>query len=89
MGHSGELETSLMLYLAPDLVMQKDIPQAVLGIAPPGPKDRMKHYVNMKEHSQEGVIGSPSAATSEIGEKLYKGVLTALEQAIRALHSRS
>lgn len=85
MGHSGELETALMLYLAPHLVLQKDIPQGTLGIAPPRPTDRMKHYVNMKEHSDAGVIGSPSAATAETGEKLYKGVLGALEQAIRAL----
>ena len=32
MGHSGELETSLMLYLAPELVNRQDIPQGVLGI---------------------------------------------------------
>ena len=89
MGHSGELETSLMLHLAPRLVNQKDIPQGVLGIDEPGPMSAIKRYVNMKEHSAEGVIGMPSAATPEIGEKLYQGALDALEKAVRALQSQS
>jgi creatinine amidohydrolase/Fe(II)-dependent formamide hydrolase-like protein len=41
----------------------------------------------MKEHSAEGVIGMPSAASPEIGEKLYHGALNALEEAVRALQS--
>ena len=45
--------------------------------------------MNMKEHSAEGVIGMPSAATPEIGEKLYQGALDALEKAVRALQSQS
>ncbi len=85
MGHSGELETSLMLHLAPHLVRQKDIPAGALGIEPPGPTDGIKRYVNMKDHSKPGVIGMPSAATAEIGKKLYDGALDALEKAVRAL----
>ena len=88
MGHSGELETSLMLYLAPGLVSQKDIPQGILGIDEPGPTSGIKRYVNMKEHSAEGVIGMPSAASPEIGAKLYHGALDALEKAIRAIQAR-
>lgn len=87
MGHSGELETALMLYLAPHLVNQKDIPQGVLGIEEPGPTSGIKRYVNMKDHSQPGVIGMPSAATPEIGKKLYDGALDALEKAVRALQA--
>jgi creatinine amidohydrolase/Fe(II)-dependent formamide hydrolase-like protein len=87
MGHSGELETSLMLHLAPHLVNQKDIPPGVLGIDEPGPTTGIKRYVNMKKHSQEGVIGVPSASSPEIGEKLYQGVLDALEKAVRFLQS--
>jgi creatinine amidohydrolase len=87
MGHSGELETSLMLYLAPELVDRQAIPQGVLGIEPPGPTTGIKRYVNMKEHSAQGVIGMPSAASPEIGKELYNGALGALEKAIRALQS--
>jgi creatinine amidohydrolase len=88
MGHSGELETSLMLYLAPHLVKHRDIPQGILGIDEPGPMAGIKRYVNMKEHSEDGVIGMPSSGSPEIGEKLYQGALNALETAVRALQSR-
>ena len=87
MGHSGELETSLMLYLAPHLVNQRDIPKGALGAEEEGPTDGIKRYVNMKEHSAEGVIGMPSAASAETGAKLYLGALNALQQAVRALQA--
>ncbi len=85
MGHSGELETSLMLHLAPHLVNQQDIPAGVLGVEEEGPLDGIKRYVAMKEHSDQGVIGMPSAASAEIGAELYRGALSALEKAVRAL----
>lgn len=85
MGHSGELETSLMLYLAPHLVDRQAIPQGVLGIEAPGPTSGIKRYQNMKDHSAPGVIGMPSASTVEIGKQLYDGALDALEKAVRAL----
>ena len=88
MGHSGELETSLMLYLAPELVDRQAIPEGVLGVEPASPTSGIKRYVNMKEHSAAGVIGMPSAATPEIGKELYHGALSALEKAVRALQSR-
>ena len=87
MGHSGELETSLMLYLAPKLVNRQDIPQGVLGIEPAGPTSGIKRYVNMKEHSAQGVIGMPSAASPETGKELYEGALNALEKAVRAIQA--
>jgi creatinine amidohydrolase len=88
MGHSGELETSLMLHLAPHLVNQGDVPPGVLGIEEHGPLTGIKRYASMAEHSAEGVIGMPSAASPETGEKLYRGCLQALEKAVRALQSR-
>ena len=85
MGHSGELETSLMLHLARDLVKDDEIPGGVLGIEEPSPTSGIKRYANMKDHSEEGVIGMPSAASSDIGARLYQGALEALKQAVRAL----
>ena len=87
MGHSGELETSLMLHLAPHLVSQQDIPKGVLGVKDEGATEGIKRYVNMKKHSAQGVIGMPSAANVEIGAELYQGALNALQQAVRALQT--
>ena len=41
----------------------------------------------MKEHSAQGVIGMPSAASPETGKELYEGTLNALEKAVRALQA--
>ncbi len=88
MGHSGELETSLMLYLAPALVSQRDIPEGTCGVRSGGKReDRseegIKLYKNMLDHSEVGVIGRPAAATPEDGERFYAAVLKELERAAR------
>lgn len=87
MGHSGELETSLMLYLAPNLVSKKDIPSETHGERQEEKKRALftsgvKRYVNIREHSTVGVDGNPAAATLEDGEKFYQAVLSQLETAI-------
>jgi creatinine amidohydrolase/Fe(II)-dependent formamide hydrolase-like protein len=74
-----------MLYLAPQWVNRAAIPDGNLGIEEEGPMSGIKRYVNMKEHSEPGVIGRPSAATPEIGETLYTGAFQALQKAIQAL----
>lgn len=88
MGHSGELETSLMLYLAPALVSQRDIPEGIFGVESGGEKEHgseegIKRYQNMLDHSEVGVIGTPAAATPEDGERFYAAVLKELERAAR------
>lgn len=88
MGHSGELETSLMLYLAPAQVSQRDIPEGIFGVQSGGEKEHgseegIKRYQNMLDHSEVGVIGRPAAATPEDGERFYAAVLKELERAAR------
>jgi len=89
MGHSGEIETSLMLYLAPHLVSKKDIPQGLGGKADSKRKlfsaVGVKRYVNMKEYSEVGVDGNPAVANHDDGERFYQAVLGELEKTIRAL----
>ena len=76
MGHSGELETSLMLYLAPQLVDLSAVPNGFRS-------DQRQHsrfisgegitrYVNIKEHSEIGVDGFPAAASATDGEYFIK-----------------
>jgi creatinine amidohydrolase/Fe(II)-dependent formamide hydrolase-like protein len=89
MGHSGELETSLMLYLAPELVDLTALPEGFRS-------DRLHHsrfisgegitrYVNIKEHSEIGVDGFPAAASAKDGELFYQTVLTELAKVVREL----
>ena len=89
MGHSGELETSLMLYLAPHLVRLSEVPAGFRSDRQPRKKpalgEGIKRYVNIKEYSEIGVDGFPEAASKEDGERFYNAVLSALERVIRDL----
>lgn len=90
MGHSGELETSLMLYLAPDLVRLGEVPEGfrtdqLHGRSPFLDGSKVKRYGNIKDHSEIGVDGYPAAATREDGELFYRSVLNELENVVRTL----
>lgn len=92
MGHSGELETSLMLYLAPHLVSRKDIPEGLPRAKEDGEKGlsltgRVKRYVNIKEYSEIGVDGNPGAASLEDGERFYRSVLVELHKVVGDLRA--
>lgn len=67
--HAGELETSILLHVSPELV--RDGYQAADWIA-----DDRRHLLStgMSEYTQNGVIGRPSLASAEKG----KAVLAAL-----------
>ena len=71
--HAGEAETSLVLFLARDLVRSDDIHDYLLD-----PK-QMRRYLRGRMPRPpagcEGAIGHPSAATAEKGEKIYRHIL--------------
>jgi len=89
MGHSGELETSLMLYLAPHLVKLSEVPAGFRSDHLPRKTftsgEGVKRYMNIKEYSEIGVDGFPGAASKEDGERFYNEALTALERVIGEL----
>jgi creatinine amidohydrolase len=92
MGHSGELETSLMLHLAPHLVKLSAVPEGfrsdqLHGRSPFLDGSRVKRYGNIKEHSEIGVDGFPGGASKEDGELLYRSVLEELEKVVRTLRN--
>ncbi|MEW6117304.1 MAG: creatininase family protein [Nitrospirota bacterium] len=63
--HAGELETSMMLYLAPELVKGRAAEEYPKIPKPFSVKDRVKHWPG-------GVWGNPKKATKEKGEKALK-----------------
>lgn len=89
MGHSGELETSLMLYLAPHLVDLGALPDGFRSDRLQRSKfiaaDGLKRYVNIKEYSEIGVDGFPAAASAKDGELFYQSVLNELDRVVREL----
>ncbi len=64
--HAASIETSLLLYLKPELV--GDIPQ---GILPKAPFPSISSGWESKDLSDNGVIGDLKESSQENGEKLY------------------
>ncbi len=74
--HAGHVETSLMLALAPDDVrLERAAPGPVPAIA-----DLVRHGV--QPLSPSGVLGDPTAATSDDGERLLAQLVTQLTDAV-------
>ena len=70
-GHAGEIETSLVLYVNPNLVKKERIP----GKAKLGPRrvvNGAETPVDWVGHALEGYVGEPGKASYEKGEKLFK-----------------
>lgn len=66
--HAEEIETSLMLNLAPELVeMTKAKPSY-----PSKPMDFGIRYMPWSDFAPDGVIGDPTQATKEKGEKIFE-----------------
>ncbi|MEE8550356.1 MAG: creatininase family protein, partial [Gemmatimonadota bacterium] len=71
--HAGEGETSLMLYLMPEMVRKDEIRDYALDAR------QLRSYLRGRMPRPptgcEGAIGYPSAATAEKGEKIYRYML--------------
>ena len=90
-GHAGEMETSLMLLIAPHLVQEKLIPAfanlpthdwakgSLLG----GPKASL--YRNFKQISPNGTMGKPLLATKEKGMAITNVVIEAFGKILSSL----
>jgi creatinine amidohydrolase len=74
--HAGEAETSVILYLAPELVRRDEIKDYPL--APEEVKRYLRGRMPRPPAGCEGAIGHPSAASAEKGEKIYHHVLDKL-----------
>jgi creatinine amidohydrolase len=67
-GHASEIGTSIMLHVAPDLVVRDRIrDQTPSG---PLPFSDITQYKGMRARSDTGVVGNPAVATAEKGAEL-------------------
>ena len=81
--HADELETSLMLALAPHLVdMARAEPSPALGHETPGPLTPLD--VNSPNYSRSGSYGDPTLATPAKGAILLAAVLDDLREQVAA-----
>lgn len=90
--HACELETSLMMAIAPETVQADRITDEV-----PDEMFRDNHYISLfgpinmgwktKDVTQSGVIGSPKSATKEKGEKFMQYAVDKLAQIVEEILS--
>ena len=80
-GHACEFETSLMMYLYPNLVKQDKL--RTDGLMPDS--QLMGLITDFEEISEEGSFGASDFATPEKGRILYQEIIEALEYQIRII----
>ena len=68
--HAGEIETSIMLEIAPQDVFMERCPDDRIA-----PAQRMWPVLGMSQFSRDGVIGAPSRATAQTGRKLLDALV--------------
>jgi creatinine amidohydrolase len=71
-GHADSFSTSIALYLRPESVRRERIPEpqtASINWDDP--------HLDFTQYSPTGVIGDPTRASAELGEKLWKATVEA------------
>jgi creatinine amidohydrolase len=94
-GHGGEFETSLVLHCYPELV---DVDRAE-GTMMDEPYDRVRQdlfvggsmsvYRPFTAYTESGVIGDPTLATAEKGERLFTHLCAELAVLYEAIHEHT
>lgn len=81
-GHADEAETSLMLYLRPELVdMKKSVDHL--------PRLEMFEVTAEGRPTESGVFGKPSLASREKGERIFKRMVDEIAELIESRRARS
>ncbi len=80
-GHACAFETSVMLYLEPELVNMKAAEAGFVGIPDKEFLDNMFKY-GIVGVSEIGVLGDPTLADAELGEKFFNAILDEMEKCL-------
>lgn len=90
--HGGELETSLMLHLRPDLVVEEGMEEVYAerkydllleDLNGSGPLGR---YSTFADHTDTGVMGDPTLASAEKGATLFEAIQTEMQKLLEDVH---
>ncbi|MEE2657270.1 MAG: creatininase family protein [Candidatus Latescibacterota bacterium] len=80
-GHAGEMETSMMLVIRPDLV-KADLPHRD-GTHPESQYgERVSQFLRMDEMTELGIYGDPKFGSSEKGERMLEAIADSLAEVI-------
>jgi creatinine amidohydrolase len=87
MGHAGELETSIMLHIAPEKVRMERASRSVPDLPDHFRRDLVERGpislgIAWERLSASGVIGDPTHATEEKGKRFFELVVVAVRKAL-------
>lgn len=82
-GHACELETSLVLYLRPELVDRGEIRNA--GALVPDQVGGVFVARDMTQRTRDGATGRPDLASPEKGERLFAAIVDAVAETVERL----
>jgi creatinine amidohydrolase len=85
-GHACECETSLMLHLRPELVIQDQLHNA--GRLVPDEIQGISIARDMRQRTAQGYTGRPDLASAEKGRTLFEGILLRLTELAEELLSQ-
>jgi creatinine amidohydrolase len=95
MAHGGEFETSLMLYLRPELVREDELEGTYMDepyehggadLLEGGP---LSVYRTFDEYTESGAIGDPALASAEKGAEIYERLGDELEGILTEIHEQN
>ncbi|MFB0561039.1 MAG: creatininase family protein [Candidatus Lokiarchaeia archaeon] len=84
--HAGEIETSLILYLEPSLVRREKITDEIVKYVPqldPQSEKQLTDEWKTTNYSTSGVIGDPTKATPEKGEKIFNTLIQRITKTLK------
>ncbi|UCF65030.1 MAG: creatininase family protein [bacterium] len=91
--HAGEIETSTSLYVRPELVdmkkAKKFVPEFSIKYLNFSAKRSVEWFARTSRISPNGVLGDPTIATAEKGEKMWKIMIRNLVELIESLKNMS
>jgi len=80
-GHADELETSVMMYLYPELVREDELVKD-------GRRTEVWEYPDYHEISETGVKGDPRPADREKGRRIFREVVRRVSEIVEELRER-
>ena len=91
--HAGELETSMMLHLRPDLVREDDVEATPFEKPYTGESEDLTESGYLASgrpfsaYTESGAVGRPDLATAEKGEAFFEGFRDAFADLLREIHA--
>ena len=85
-GHAGEMETSMMMVIRPDLV-KGEVPARDGWHPESAHGEQVEQFLRIDEMTKQGVYGDPTYGTAEKGEQMLEAAAESLAEVVRDIQS--